>query len=141
MKLVDIKTATRRNLDDMCRSLDMNSHDYEIMVRWYHNSNEIWAGFCRDQLGCLYGTWAKSLLSDEAYLWLVTNEVVKEHPFIFVRHSQLAIERLLKQYRTLYGHVLYGQVNSIQWLEWLGVQLKRHEAENGLIPFELKRGA
>lgn len=141
MKLVDVRHATRKNLDEICASLGMSQHDYEIMIRWYHSSNETWAGFYQDAIACLYGVWTASLLSDEAYLWLVTNDLVKAHPFVFVRHSQLVTQKLLKDHRLIHGHVHAGHINSIQWLEWLGVKLIRSKIENGLIPFELKRSA
>lgn len=139
MNLVEIKRATRLNLDDICRSLSMSKKDYDIMVQWYLNSSASWAGFYRDQIACIYGVQSATLLSDDGYLWLVTNELVKEHPFLFVRHSQIAVEKLLKEYKVVRGHVYARHPNSMQWLEWLGVKLKRHEVKNDLMPFDLER--
>jgi hypothetical protein len=141
MKLVNIEHATRKNLDEMCRTLNMSKEHFDIMKRWYYSSTEVWAGFWQEELACLYGLWSVSIMSDEAYLWLVTNDLVKEHPFLFVRHSQLIVQAMLKEFSTINGHVHAGSPNSIQWLEWLGVKLRRHEVDKGLIPFELKRSA
>lgn len=137
--IVEIKRATRKDLDDMCRSMEMSSTEINVMVNWYYQSSDVWAGFWRGHLACVYGVHSPSLMSETAYLWLATNELVTEHPFLFVRHSQLVVQKLLQEYKTIHGHVHARSPNSIRWLEWLGVKLKRHKVENDLIPFDLER--
>lgn len=138
-KFVDVKTARRRDLEQMCAELGLNNIDTEQMHRWFYNSNEVWAGFYQDQLACLYGVLSPSLFSETAYLWLTTNELVKDHPFLFVRHSQMIVKKLLENHKLIVGHVSAKHKHSIRWLEWLGVKLMRDEIVNDLIPFRLKR--
>lgn len=134
-----IHRASLRNVKDLCASVDMSEKDCDIMERWYFASVSNWAGFWDGEIACVYGVMSPSLMSDEAYLWLLTNDLVRDHAFTFVRHSQIVIRELLKEYNVIHGHVLRGQINSIQWLEWLGVKLRRSETVNDLIPFNLKR--
>jgi len=135
-----IREATMKDLRDMCASVKMSARDCDIMERWYRNSSHDWAGFWDDKIACVYGVMSPSLMSDEAYLWLITNDLVKDHAFTFVRHSQIVVKELLKSYGLIRGHVQVGQINSIQWLEWLGVKLMRHEIVNDLIPFRIRSG-
>lgn len=139
MRFVDVRKAIRKDLDQICKDLDLSDQDAEIMRKWYYNSVQVWAGFYKDHLACLYGTYSASFLSDVAYLWLTTNDLVREHPFLFVRHSQMIIAKLLESHKMIVGHVSNKSPDSIRWLEWLGVKLKRNEIENDMIPFELKR--
>lgn len=141
MKFVEVKRAIRRDLDQMCRDLDLNKQDVDTMEKWYFNSTEVWSGFYKETLACLYGVYSSSFLSDTAYLWLTTNGVVKEHPFLFVRHSQMMVRKLLESHNVIIGHVNARHKDSIRWLEWLGVKLRRQDVENDMIPFELKRSA
>lgn len=136
---VEVKRAMRRDLDTICMDLRLNELDVATMRKWYYNSSEVWAGFYKDYLACLYGVYSVSILSDVAYLWLTTNDLVKDHPFLFVRHSQIIVRRLLESHTTILGHVNVRHGNSIRWLEWLGVKLQRGEVSNDLIPFSLKR--
>lgn len=141
MKFVDVRYSILRDLDVICHDLDLSKQDKTLMRKWYFNSNEVWSGFIKDRLACIYGVWSSSLLSDTAYLWLTTNALVHEHPFLFVRHSQLVAKKLLESHRVIIGHVSAKSPDSIRWLEWLGVKLKRSETANDMIPFELKRSA
>lgn len=134
-----IHRASLKNVRDLCASVDMAENDCDTMERWYFASVSNWAGFWNGEIACVYGVMSPSLMSDEAYLWLLTNDIVRDHAFTFVRHSQIVVRELLKEYNVVHGHVHRGQINSIQWLEWLGVRLRRHEAVNDLIPFDFKR--
>lgn len=141
MSFVEIRRAYRKDVDQMCLELKMSQADIDAMLRWYQNSNDVWAGFYKDQLACVYGVLAQTLFDEKAYLWLTTNDLVKEHPFLFVRHSQMVVKKLLESHTVIAGHVSIKSPNSIRWLQWLGVELHRAETVNGLIPFELKRSA
>lgn len=141
MKFVEVRRAMRRDLDQICADLSLNKTDTDTMHKWYYSSSEVWAGFYKEQLACLYGVYSASVLSATAYLWLTTNGLVKDHPFLFVRHSQMIVRKLLESHEVIVGHVNVRHTDSINWLEWLGVKLRRSEIENGMIPFELKRTA
>lgn len=82
-----------------------------------------WAGMIDGELVCLGGVEQTTILSDSAYLWLITTKAVEAHPFIFVRRSQMVLEAILEQYRMVYGVVDKDFTRSIMWLRWLGFEI------------------
>src|SRR5258708_39200660 len=82
-------------------------------------SGDIWTGTVDDQLVCCWGLIPPSLLSNQAYLWMWASEAVRDHQFLFVRHSQRVMVRMLLRYDTIVGHCLIKSPQSIRWLKWL----------------------
>ena len=85
-------------------------------------STMIWCGYINDKLACIWGVIPPTLLSNQAYLWLYTTDIIKEHSFLLVRHSQRVIAELLDEYPNIVGHALMGSDKSIRWLKWLGAK-------------------
>jgi hypothetical protein len=102
-------------------------------------SSAIWVGLIDDQLACIWGLIPPSLMSNQAYLWLYTTDVIKEHQFILVRHSQLVMEEILKRYKSVVGHVLVGKGDSksVRWLKWLGAKFGEPDGQG--VPFRIVR--
>lgn len=91
-----------------------------IFERCLTQSNTLWVGLADDELVCVWGVIAPTLMSDTGYLWLHTTPALKGREFLFVRHSQIAIAELLQSYRAITGHCLIGADQSRRWLRWLG---------------------
>lgn len=100
-------------------------------------STVIWAGFINGGLACIWGVIPPTLMSDRAYLWLYTTDLIKEHQFTLVRHSQLVMEEILSEYPTVVGHAIIGSDKSIRWLKWLGA--KFGPPQGTAIPFRITR--
>lgn len=110
--------------------------DQEIMRRALANSTRAWVGYDEDKvLGC-WGLQPPSLLSERAYLWLYVTEHLRDHVFIFVRYSQRAVESMLQEYPTLYGHTEVKNPAAIRWLKWLGAEFGSEY--HGCVPFEIR---
>ena len=99
-------------------------------------SSFAWVGKVDFRIACIYGVIAPTLLSERAYLWLLTTDLVDKHRFLFIRHSQIVVTEMLKNYPTLIGHVEYGAERSIKWLRLLGARLG--EPHGLMIPFEIR---
>jgi len=97
----------------------------------------MWAGLIDGRLACLWGLIPPTLLSNQAYLWLYTTDVIKEHSFLLVRHSQLVMEEMLKEYPSICGHAIAGADKSIKWLRWLGAKFGEPQGKG--IPFRITR--
>lgn len=108
----------------------------EIMKRALHNSSQTWIGFDGPTILCFWGLIPPSLLSDQAYLWMYITEHFHEHTFVFIRHSRLAVEEMLKHYPVIIGHGKVGDRKSLQWLRWIGA--KFGEPQGQLIPFRIE---
>jgi hypothetical protein len=102
-------------------------------------SSAIWVGLIDEQLACIWGLIPPTLMSNQAYLWLYTTDVIKEHQFVLIRHSQLVMEEILKRYKSVCGPVVLGKGDSksVRWLRWLGA--KFGEPEGRGVPFRITR--
>jgi len=87
------------------------------------SSSETWVGYADDEVACVCGLIAPTMLSDRAYLWLITTDLVDEHPFLFIRHSQLWMDEVQKRYALISGDVAVGNRRAQRWLKWLGADL------------------
>src|SRR5262245_24568769 len=121
------------------RRINFGPTEWKTMDFFLSMSTEIWAGYIDDELACIWGVVPPSLMSFQAYLWLYTTDVIKEHQFVLVRHSQMVIEELLKDYTSIVGHAIVGSDKSIRWLKWLGA--KFGEPQGSGIPFRISRRA
>lgn len=109
----------------------------EIMVECLHRSIEIWQGIVDGQVACVWGLIPPSLLSNRAYLWLLTTDLVEKHKFVLVRNSQRYIEEALKHWPEIYGDCVVGQKLTMRWLKWLGAEFG--EADGGKISFVIRK--
>jgi|SRR5262245_32471968 len=103
-------------------------------LKW---SSIMWVGHVDSDLCCMWGLIPPTLMSNQAYFWLQTTDLMKDHPFILVRHSQLVIEQALELYPSICGHVNANAPKSIRWLKWLGAKFGT-PAHTG-IPFRITR--
>lgn len=85
----------------------------------------------------MWGLIPPSLLSNRAYLWLLSTHIVQEHKFLFIRYSQRYVEEMLKVYDELYGDVLVGNDPAKKWLKWLGAEFGY--PDRGRIPFVIRK--
>jgi len=108
-----------------------------ILRRYLRSSEEVWLGMHDDKVACVYGLAPPTVLSNRAYLWLLTTDLVDQHKFLFIRHSQLVIEDALKRYDMVIGHVAVGNTSARKWLRWLGAEIG--VPENGFSKFEIRR--
>lgn len=95
-----------------------------------------YVGTVDGKTACMFGLIAPSLMSSQAYLWLLTTDLVDEHQFIFVRRSQLVIKQLLKDFPVIVGHVAPDNERGKRWLRWLGAEIG--SPEHGRMPFTIK---
>jgi hypothetical protein len=97
--------------------------DHEALLsRCMRCSIMSWAGFVDNELACVWGLVPPTLLSNTAYLWLIVNELVDDHKFLFVRHSQMEMRKMLDLYPIIIGHCDARHERSMQWLKWLGAK-------------------
>lgn len=101
-------------------------------------SHAVWVGEFDEKAACFFGIVLPSFLSEQAYLWLHVDEsVIESNQFLFVRHSQRVVEKLLKDYPLIVGLTHVKATKSIRWLKWLGATF---ETPRGLaLPFRIRR--
>lgn len=97
----------------------------------------IMGGFGDGKLVCVWGLVPPTIMSNSAYLWLQVLAPIEPYQFVFVRHSQRAIEMALEKYPVIVGHCRVGAETSMRWLRWLGARFA--EPDGMLVPFIIKR--
>jgi hypothetical protein len=142
---VEIRKALSSDIDIIlknCRErereayhrLGQGSHTYLSSV--LSQSAEAFSGLVDGEPCCMWGIVRGSLLSDSAFLWLITCYKIEEYPFTFIRRSQIWLADLRKRYHHIHGVVQADNLVSIKWLKWLGFSVYGFEFIEG---YALKR--
>jgi len=132
IKQVD-STEAKRYINTLVLSTEEKwGMDYCLLMSTY-----IWIGLIDGKLACIWGLIPPTLMSNQAYLWLYTTDVIEEHQFILVRHSQLVMEEMLKRYPSICGHAIVGNDKAIRWLKWLGARFGEPQGKG--LPFRISR--
>lgn len=141
---VEIRPAKAMDIERiLLRSVDGKKPGAMVITRRYFESSLFaWTGLIDGKLACIWGLIAPTIFSEKAYLWLITTDLIDDHKFIFIRHSQMVISGMLDQFPVIAGHVLWEQSRSKKWLKWLGVRFGQpiEGSQNArIVPFELRR--
>lgn len=100
----------------------------EAMEQGLEHSVQTWTGLIDGVPCCMFGV-AKVDWSDEiAACWMVGTDAVDRHPMAFLRGSRMAFAEMLKLYPTLCNYVDARHSKAIQWLSWLGAEIREAQA-------------
>ena len=135
--MTEIRKITAPEAKELIRDIVLDENGGKAMDFCLLMSTVIWAGFIDKGLACIWGVIPPTLMSSQAYLWLYTTDLIKEHQFILVRHSQLVIEEILKEYPSIVGHAIIVSSKSIRWLKWLGARFGTPQGT--ALPFRITR--
>ena len=100
----------------------LTAREARILDAYQRTSFETWVAYNDGKLVAAWGIIPPTILSDEVYLWLHTTQAVTTSQFLFVRHSQIIMQKLLTEYRAVTGHVKADARHSQRWLQWLGAE-------------------
>lgn len=100
-------------------------------------SIDIRYGLVDGRIACMWGLIPPTLLSETAYIWLLTTDIAEEHKFLLIRHSQMYMQEALKSYPCLVGDVILPNEPAIKWLKWLGAEFEKPEGR--LLKFSIRR--
>jgi hypothetical protein len=117
--------------------VELTDREAKLIDYCHTMSLTTWVGYNNDKLVCAWGIIPPSILSEEVYLWLHTTEAVNTNQFLFVRHSQLFVQDLLKEYTSIIGHVKIDAHNSKRWLKWLGATFSARSDK--MLSFRIRR--
>lgn len=133
----DVEIPTVRHLISSSPYSKLDSNSLKVLDLNLAVTTHSWAGFVEDEVACAWGIIPASFLSDQAYLWLWHNDLVKEHKFIFVRSSQRVVENILEKYPALCGYTDQRNDDSVRWLRWLGAEFG--EPVKSYTPFIIRK--
>ncbi len=109
----------------------------ETLDECMQRSSQIWHGLVDGEIACAWGLIPPTILSDHAYLWLLTTDIVAEHKFLFIRHSQRCVEETLRLYPSIIGDTDVHNTSAIRWLRWLGARF--YDPIDGKLPFTIEK--
>ncbi len=136
---VDIKPV-QNQLGLIRRTRHFGNPDAErTLATCIRMSTWVWEGTIDGETACIFGLAPPTLMSDQAYLWLTTTDVVDQHKFVFTRYSQLLVQQMLTQYSLIVGDTLVDATRSIRWLRWLKAEFGRPCGQK--LPFWIRREA
>lgn len=72
---------------------------------------------------CMFGVAPRSLLSDEAFPWLLAAPEMVRHAITLQKVSKPFITRARKEFIWLHNYVSPRNVVAIRWLRWLGFSI------------------
>jgi hypothetical protein len=143
---VEVVPATQAHIDLIlacCREREREAYDKigheaarDHLTHALALAAEAWTGFVDGQIVCMWGIDRASILCPSAFVWLLTADSIRQHPFVFVRHSQIRLAELRKRYHYIHGVVDASNTVSVKWLRWLGFQFSDVEFVNG---YSIKR--
>lgn len=135
--MTEIEQISVQEANRLVKTINFDEYSKKTMDFCLLMSTAIWAGFIDGELACIWGVIPPTLMSNQAYLWLYTTDVIKEHQFVLIRHSQRVMEEILKEYSSVVGHAIIGSDKSIRWLKWLGAKFGPPQGE--ALPFRITR--
>jgi hypothetical protein len=97
---------------------------------------DVYLGFVDDKFVCCWGLVPPTFLSTQAYLWMWAPEPIK-HQFVFIRHSQMQIQKMLERYERVTGYCEVRAKSARRWLSWLGAEFG--ERNGDILPFVINR--
>lgn len=131
---VVVQMVTKEELRELLAP--KNDAEWRVYAQCIVPATETWIGLHNNRFVCAWGLIPPTLCSDQAYLWLHTTPELVGNEFLFVRHSQIAVRKMLEEYPVIKGDAV-GDERSIRWLRWLGAEFGE-STERG-IPFRIRK--
>ena len=87
-------------------------------------SSVAWSWIIDGEVACMFGVVAPDWLTNEAYPWFLTTELVEKHSRQFARACKNLLPELLSAHPKLCGMVDSRHNLSVRWLRWLGARIE-----------------
>lgn len=100
------------------------------------DTRNVWIGLYDGKLVCVWGLIPPTILSDSAHLWLYVTDEIEHCKFLFIRHSQIHVQEMLKEYPSIVGCCEVQNKKAIKWVEWLGAKFGK--PVEGMVPFLIR---
>lgn len=138
--MVSIQGTERLSIDDVIRRSPVkdNPRAKQVLTQCLARSEMSWVGQIKGDVVCVWGLCPPTLMSERAYIWLLTTDDLADHKFLFIRHSQLLLEKMLAQYPVIVGEVMAENLPARKWIGLLGATFGPPD-ENGVISFEIRK--
>lgn len=87
-------------------------------------SDATWTGIVNDEIVCMFGVSAGSILGGIGVPWMIGTHAIDRHAASFVRHSRGALLMMQSRYEYLVNFVDDRNEAAKRWLGWLGFTIE-----------------
>lgn len=95
----------------------------DALLRELDRSASAWSWIVDDEVACMWGVVAPTLLDCASYPWFLSTPLVERHYRAFARACKTLLPEFLAHHPRLIGMVDARYILSVRWLEWLGARL------------------
>tara|TARA_Y100000310_G_C20533794_1_gene739826 strand:- start:63 stop:524 length:462 start_codon:yes stop_codon:yes gene_type:complete len=92
----------------------------ESVSRCISRSDEAWTALYNGEVVCIFGIRRKSLLSDTAYPWLLSTNLVNEHKRNLLKGAKISVNKWMGMNELLENFIPAGLPKLIRFVSWLG---------------------
>ena len=96
---------------------------HEALLIGYENSEMCCTVLVDDVPALIFGTKYKSIISDEAYVWMLATDLIDKIHYRFLIRCRSVVNAMMKGKRAICNYVWSGNQVSIKWLKWLGFNI------------------
>lgn len=92
----------------------------KLLIEEVDRSASAWSWIVAGEVACMFGIVTPTLVSEEAYPWFFSTDLVDRYARQFARTCKELLPELLSRHPRLTGMVDARYALSVRWLEWLG---------------------
>lgn len=134
--IYSITVEQMKSLISAAGGLSLDNNQMEALTRSAKNSNPLFAGMYGAELACIIGLVPPTLISSDAYIWMLHTTVVDRHKVSFGRHAIRLVRNLRQRYSRIVGHCMVTDKSAIGWIKSFGATI--FDFDDNLIWFEIK---
>lgn len=94
--------------------------DPEDLRRMTKRSVKTFAVMFEGKPVAVWGIEQHNLMENDGYVWFVGSRAVEEHPFLFIRYSQMMLREEAKRFAFLHCTVRRRDDKQLRWLKLIG---------------------
>jgi len=112
---------------------EFEGQEAAVIAQYALLSDPLMLGTYGSEILCVVGLIPPTLLSDQAYIWLWTDEAASRHRVVFGRWARRFIHQALQRYSLIRGHCARS---NWKWLHSLGAEIA--DVQGDIFEFEIR---
>ena len=85
-----------------------------------YSGRRMFTGFINDVPVCLFGSYQKSALDSDLYVWMLSSKRLRKCPLLFWRHCVPILQQLTRGHKDVFAIVDPEYSEAIRWVSRLG---------------------
>lgn len=97
----------------------------DCLIYSVKHSQMAWTAFYDGEVICIFGLRPVTMLSDEAYVWMLGTDLIESEAKTFLRESKSWVRFMSGKYSRIFNYVDKRNKTAIRWLKWLGFTFEK----------------